>query len=238
MSLGGSALVGGVVFAKELWHYWKPRKVGVYGPTMVGKTTLDRYMTTPGEMEEIQLSDRTKHFKVPGINRFLLPSATRKRVAWKGDKRVVYSADLAGEERFWNLWIDDMVARQVEAIVFLFDHRSALGGDPAVQSVGGFKFLVDAILHRQYRYRNLKSRWKGKKYAPKVIMLVANKADEWWDDQANVLWQQQRLGEHRMFDPFREDLVRLQKAGIPTKRGMMATKIGWNVENTMLELLS
>ena len=44
--------MGGMVFAKELWHYWKPRKVGVYGPTMVGKTTLDRYMTTPGEMKK------------------------------------------------------------------------------------------------------------------------------------------------------------------------------------------
>ena len=52
-ALGGSALVGGVVFAKELWHYWKPRKIGVYGPTMAGKTTLDRYMTTPGEMEKL-----------------------------------------------------------------------------------------------------------------------------------------------------------------------------------------
>tara|TARA_R100001463_G_scaffold76199_2_gene130192 strand:+ start:6570 stop:7286 length:717 start_codon:yes stop_codon:yes gene_type:complete len=238
MSLGGSALVGGVVFAKELYHYWKPRRVGVYGPTMVGKTTLDRYMTTPGEMEDIPLDERTKHFKVPGFNRFLLPGATRKRVSWKGDKRVVYSSDIAGEERFWNLWTDDMVARQVEAIIFLFDHRCTQGGDPAVQAVGGFKFLVDAIVHRQYRYRNLKSRWKGKRYVPKMVMLVANKADEWWDEQANILWQQQRLGEHRMFDPFREDLVRLQKAGVPTKRGMMATKIGWNVENTMLDLLS
>ena len=82
--MGGSALVGGVVFAKELYHYWKPRRVGVYGPTMVGKTTLDRYLTTPGEMEDIHLSERTKHFKVPGINRFLLPRPTRKRVAWTG----------------------------------------------------------------------------------------------------------------------------------------------------------
>ena len=238
MSLGGSALVGGVVFAKEFYHYWKPRRVGVYGPTMVGKTTLDRYMTTPGEMEEIPLSERTKHFKVPGINRFLLPNPTRKRVAWKGDKRVVYSSDIAGEERFWNLWIDDMVNRQVEAIIFLFDNRTTLGGDSAVQAVGGFKFLVDSILHRQYRYRNFRSRLRGKKYVPKTIMLVANKADEWWDEQANILWQQQRLGEHKMFDPFRDDLVRLQKAGVPTKRGMMATRIGWNVENTMMELLS
>jgi hypothetical protein len=236
--MGGSALVGGVVFAKELYHYWKPRRVGVYGPSMVGKTTLDRYMTTPGEMEEILLSDRTKHFKVPGINRFLLPRPSRKRVGWKGDKRVVYSADIAGEERFWNLWVDDMVNRQVESVIFLFDHRASIGGDSAIQAIGGFKYLVDAILHRQYRYRTVRSRMRGKKYVPKIIMLVANKADEWWDESANVLWQQQRLGEHTIFNPFREDLIRLQKAGIPTKRGMMATKIGWNVENTMMELLT
>ena len=236
--MGGSALVGGVVFAKELYHYWKPRRVGIYGPSMVGKTTLDRYMTTPGEMEEILLSDRTKHFKVPGINRFLLPRPSRKRVGWKGDKRVVYSADIAGEERFWNLWVDDMVNRQVESVIFLFDHRASIGGDSAIQAIGGFKYLVDAILHRQYRYRTVRSRIRGKKYVPKIIMLVANKADEWWDESANVLWQQQRLGEHTIFNPFREDLIRLQKAGIPTKRGMMATKIGWNVENTMMELLT
>jgi hypothetical protein len=236
--MGGSALVGGVVFAKELYHYWKPRRVGIYGPSMVGKTTLDRYMTTPGEMEEILLSDRTKHFKVPGINRFLLPRPSRKRVGWKGDKRVVYSADIAGEERFWNLWVDDMVNRQVESVIFLFDHRASIGGDSAIQAIGGFKYLVDAILHRQYRYRTVRSRMRGKKYVPKIIMLVANKADEWWDESANVLWQQQRLGEHTIFNPFREDLIRLQKAGIPTKRGMMATKIGWNVENTMMELLT
>ena len=73
---------------------------------------------------------------MPGINRFLLPNPTRKRVAWKGDKRVVYSSDIAGEKEFWNLWIDDMVNRQVEAIIFLFDNRTTLGGDSAVQAVG------------------------------------------------------------------------------------------------------
>jgi len=236
--LGGSALVGGMVFAKELWHYWKPRKVGIYGPTLVGKTTLDRYMTTPGEMEEISEEERTTHLKIPGINHFLLPRPSRKRVSWKGDNRVVYSSDLGGEERFWNLWADDMVNRKVEAIIFMFDNRSHDGGDPAIQAVGGFKYLVDAVLFRQYRYRNIRSWLRGKRYCPKIIMLVANKADQWWDDQANVLWQQQRLGEHNIFDPFREDLVRLQKGGIPTKRSMMATRIGWNVENTMLDLLS
>jgi len=234
----GSALVGGMVFAKELYHYWIPRRVGIYGPTMVGKTTLDRYMTTPGEMEHLSDEERTKHTRMPGLNRFFLPRPTRKRVSWKGDKRVVYSADIGGEERFWNLWVDDMVNRRVETVVFMFDYRCFEGGDAAIQAVGGFKYLCDAIIYRQYRYRKLKSWLKGKKYTPKCIMLVANKADKWWDDSANVLWQQQRLGEHKVFDPFRDDLIRLQKAGIPTKRSMMATRIGWNVENTMLDLLN
>jgi hypothetical protein len=232
----GSALVGGIVFARELYHYWIPRRVGVYGPPLAGKTTLDNFLTTPGEMEEIPLEQRTSHTKVLG--KFLLPRPSRKRVKYKGETRVIHSADLGGEQRFWNLWIDDMVNRGVEAVVFMFDDRANAGGSTTVDAVGGFKFLVDALIYRQYRYRNMRSWLRGKKYVPKVILLVANKADKWWDEQANTLWQQQRLGEHHIFDPFREDLVRLQKAGIPTRRGMMATRIGWNVENTMVDLLS
>ena len=69
-------------------------------------------------------------------------------------------------------------------------------------------------------------------------MLDANKADRFFDKKAAELWQQGRIGEHKIFDPFREDLVRLQKAGVPSSRSMMATRIGWNVENTMVDLLS
>jgi len=235
-AIAGSALVGGMVWAKELWNYWKPRKVGIYGPSMVGKTTLDRYMTTPGEMEPIAEEDRTSHFRMLG--KHLLPRPSRKRVRWKGDTRVIYSSDIGGEERFWSLWIDDMVHRQVESVVFMFDERSLRGGDDAIQAVGGFKYLVDSIINKQYRYRKFSTWWKGKKYMPKNIMLVANKADKWWDDNASILWQQDRIGEHKVFDPFRPDLIRLQKAGIPTRRSFMATRIGWQVETTLIDLLS
>ena len=232
----GSALVGAAVFGQNLYHAWRPRRVGIYGAGLVGKTTLDRYMTTPGEMEEISLDARTKHTRLLG--RFLLPKATRKRVSWKGQKRVVYSSDLGGEERFWNLWIDDMVNRNVEAVVYMFDERAFSGGDEAIKQIGGFKFLVDCLVNRQYRYRNFRSRWRGKNYVPKLVMLVANKADRFFDDDAAVLWQQDRIGEHKIFDPFRDDLIRLQKAGIPTRRSFMATRIGWNVEPTMIDLLT
>ena len=232
----GSALVGAAVFGQNLYHAWRPRRVGVYGASLVGKTTLDRYMTTPGEMEEIPLDARTSHTRLLG--RFLLPKATRKRVSWKGQKRVVYSSDVGGEERFWNLWIDDMVNRSVEAVVYMFDERAFSGGEEAIKQIGGFKFLVDCLVNRQYRYRNLRARWRGKKYTPKLVMLVANKADRFFDENAAILWQQDRIGEHKIFDPFRDDLIRLQKAGIPTRRSFMATRIGWNVEPTMIDLLT
>jgi hypothetical protein len=232
----GSALVGVMVWGQALYNSWRPRRVGIYGAGMVGKTTLDRFMTTPGEMEDISEEERTMHRKMLG--KYKMPKPTRKRVSWKGHKRVVYSSDVGGQERFWNLWIDDMVNRQVEAVVYMFDDRAFKGGNDALQQIAGFKFLVDAILNRQYRYRNWKARRKGKKYMPKLIMLVANKADRFFDDTAAMLWQQDRIGEHKIFDPFRDDLIRLQRGGIPTRRSFMATRIGWNVENTMVDLLT
>ena len=235
---GGTALVGAAMWGQNLYNSYKPRKVGVYGAPMVGKTTLDRYLTTPGEMEEISEEDRTIHKRILKLGKYRMPKPTRKRVSWQGEKRVVYSSDIGGQERFWNLWIEDMVTRGVEAIVYMFDDRAFKGGDDAVQQIAGFRYLVDCLIKREYRYRSLWSRFRGRKYHPRVIMLVANKADRFFDETASKLWHDGRIGEHKIFDPFRDDLIRLQKAGIPTRRSFMATRIGWNVEKTMVSLLT
>ena len=173
----GTALVGAAMWGQHLYNSYKPRKVGIYGAPMVGKTTLDRYMTTPGEMEEISEEDRTIH-------------------------------------------------------------RAFKGGDEGLQQIAGFRYLVDCLVNRNYRYRSFWSRFKGRKYFPRMVMLVGNKADRFFDETASKLWHDGRIGEHKIFDPFRDDLIRLQKAGIPTKRSFMATRIGWNVEITMIDLLT
>ena len=232
-AMAGSALVGAALWGQQICNNWKSRRVGIYGASMVGKTTLDRYMTTPGEMEEIPIDERTDHFKI--LTRYVLPRPTRKRLRYKGERRVVHSADVGGEDRFWNLWIDDMVARQCEYVVFMFDDRAFAG--QGIDQIGGFRFLVDSLIQRQYRYRNVKSWWKGKKYSPRLVLLVANKADRFFDKKAAQLWQEGRIAEHKIFDPFRDDLIRLQKAGIPTQRNFMATRIGWNVEQALMDMI-
>ena len=232
----GSVLVGAAIWGQNIYNSWRPRKIGIYGSSMVGKTTLDRYMTTPGEMEDIPDEERTRHFKL--LTKYLLPKPTRKRITWEGQKRLVHSADIGGEQKYWNLWIEDMVSRQCEAVVYMFDDRAFKGGKEGLDQVAGFTFLVDVLTTKNWRYRNFKSRWRGRKYSPKVIMLVANKADRYFDKKAAMLWPQGRIGEHQIFDPFRDDLIRLQKAGLKSKRSFMATRIGWNVEPTFVELLT
>ena len=235
---GGSALGGAAIWGQQLYNYWKPRRVGIYGPTLVGKTTLDQYMTTPGEMADIPEEMRTVHPKRLLKSGYVLPRPTRKRVRWKGEKRVIHSADIGGQQRFWNLWTDDMVDRQCEVVAFMLDERTLNGGSGAVDCIGGFDFLTDAIVNQRWSYRRLVTRLKGRKYRPKLVVVIANKADKWWDDQANVLWQQQRLREHRIFDALRPSMIRLQKAGIPSRVSMMATRIGCNVETTLIDMLS
>ena len=222
MAIGGSVLMAAVVFGNDLYNYMKPRRLGIYGPTMVGKTTLDRFMTTPGEMADVE--ERTTHSERLLGSGHVLPNPTRKRIRYKGEKRVIHSSDLGGQQRFWNLWIDDRA-------------QSGNGSD-TIDAVGGLEYLVDALIERRWKYRSLKSRWKGQKYAPKQIWVVANKADTWWDQQANILWQSQRLREHPIFNPYRPAMVKLQKAGIPCRVSMMATKIGWNVEQTLVDMLT
>jgi len=186
MAIGGSVLMGAIVFGRDLYNYMKPRKIGVYGPTMVGKTTLDRFMTTPGEMEDIE--ERTTHSERLLGSGHSLPHPTRKRIRYKGEKRVVHSSDIGGQQRFWNLWIDDMVERQVEIVIFMMDQRAQGGnGADTIDAVGGLEYLVDALIDRRWKYRSLKSRWRGQKYAPKQVWIVANKADLWWDQKANIL---------------------------------------------------
>ena len=75
-------------------------------------------------------------------------------------------------------------------------------------------------------------------YKPKIIGLIANKADLWVDDHWRSLYTSQRIGEHPIYDPFRADLVRLQRhLMIPTLKRSCSALRNWNVERVVWDLL-
>ena len=84
---------------------------GVYGATMVGKTTLNHQLRTRGEVPEIKK-------RTVGLHR-----ASRKTIKIEGETHTVKSADVGGESFYWKEWIADMKRRKVNYIIFMIDHR-------------------------------------------------------------------------------------------------------------------
>ena len=68
-----------------------------------------------------------------------------------------------------------------------------------VEAVAGFEYLVNNITKKEIsRQISRKARKKVKKYRPKVICLMINKMDNWWDEEARQLHHYGLLREHRI----------------------------------------
>ena len=78
---------------------------GVYGATMVGKTTLSHQLRTRGEVP--QVNERTV-----GMHR-----ASRKNIKIDGNSHTIKSADIGGEAIYWKEWAKDMQSRKVKYII-------------------------------------------------------------------------------------------------------------------------
>ena len=101
--------------------YIAPYRVGIYGPSMVGKTTLDQYLTVPGDIDPIPYEMRTAHAKADTATGYRNPRSTRKQVRLVKEKKPISTTDLAGDPMFRNLWIEDMFGRKVELVIFMVD---------------------------------------------------------------------------------------------------------------------
>jgi GTPase SAR1 family protein len=116
-TLGGflSVLAGFAVVCIEatVAFYKKVHAInfGIYGATMVGKTTLHHQLRTRGEVPEIR--NRTV-----GKQR-----ASRKTIKLDGDTHTLKTADMGGEAIYWREWMQDMKSRKVKYVIFVIDHR-------------------------------------------------------------------------------------------------------------------
>lgn len=241
----GAVAYGGILFLKSLWDKWKKHRFGVYGVYATGKTTLDTYLSIPGEIydpEEQEKSTQHPYDKKKG--QYTAPDPTLKKVKYSINERVavrtIQSTDLGGQSRYWPMWLRDMVNRDVEIVVFLIDHRHLID-KTNVEQLEAFNYVIDALVSRKYPMGSRRARKKGQKYSPRLFALVANKADMWLLNSDDPVWLERwktdQLDQHPIYDPFRHGLDRLRRAGIPNIKRSISALRGYDVEETIYDCL-
>jgi len=178
---------------------------GVYGATMVGKTTLSHQLRTRGEVH--QINERTV-----GLHR-----ATRKNIKIDGNSHTVKSADVGGEAIYWKEWEKDMRERRVKYIIFMIDHRH-LDSNSNLDHQLAWKFIVDSITSNTW------SNGKRKKDIdyPIAVGIWANKHDIW--GKKYPLEKEQPMDKHEIFEPFKYGMRKLNDKGIPCFKYIVSAK--------------
>lgn len=236
--IAGHFILGSISVAHALYRILKPYRVGIYGPSQTGKTTLDQYMTVPGDIDPIPIHFRTTHNLDPKTNRYKMPKVERKLLRWKKEKKAISNTDIAGQAQFRNLWVEDMFGRNVEVVIYMVDHRVLNNFQFRLDAVAGFEYLIDNILNvNRTKVISRKAKKRGKNYQPKLFCLMINKMDLWWDSNAENLWNLNLKKEHPIVLPFRNGLKRMRKAGIRADIHAISAQHGINVEGVMMHLI-
>jgi GTPase SAR1 family protein len=178
---------------------------GVYGATMVGKTTLSNQLRTRGEVP--QINERTV-----GLHR-----ASRKTVKIDGDSHTVRSADVGGEAIYWKEWVKDMQKRRVKYVIFMIDHRH-LDNSSNLDHQVAWKFLVDTICANTWPT----NRKKRDSDYPIAVGIWANKYDIWGEKYP--LKEGQTIDKHEIFEPFKYGMRQLNDKGIPCFKYIVSAK--------------
>ena len=232
----GHLLMGSAQVATYVYRLLKPHKVGIYGPTLAGKTTLDQYLTVPGDIDPIPIGMRTTHPVQHGS--FTMPRSTKKRVRWNGEKMPIISADIGGQQQYWNMWAEDLIKNHREIVFYVVDERVFGQSHRAAEAIAGFQYIVDIITDKKYPSTFSRSdKRKAKRWKPKVVCLLINKMDLWWNPEADAMWKAGLKRQYHAVIPFQNELRRLRRAGIPTNVEAIGAQFGLNVEKAIVDTI-
>jgi len=241
--LAGHIAILGYNTIRRVYRTFRPYKIGIYGPSMTGKTTLDQYLTVPGDIETIPEAFRTTH-PVDSYGRPILPKAHRKEIKWKKERHPISNSDIAGQSQFRNLWVDDMFGRKVNIVIFMIDNRADMTSvDYSPQftqeAVASMQYLVDNLTKRNVSKEISRKAKRASRsdYKPQIFCLLVNKMDRWWNPMAQNLWDHDLQREHPVVRPFREQLRVLRKAGIRAEVDAISAQTGMRVPQTFIGLL-
>jgi len=232
----GHLLLGSVQVASYVYRLLKPHRVGIYGPSMSGKTTLDQYLTVPGDIDPIPVELRTSHAVRDGS--FTMPRSTKKQVRYKGERTPITSSDIGGQQQYWGMWAEDIIENHRDIVFYVVDHRIMFSPHLLNEAVAGFQYIVDMVTDTKYPSTfSRKMKKKAKRWKPKVVCLVLNKMDIWWSPESDALWSMGLKRQYRMVLPFQDELRRLRRAGIPTNVEAISSQYGLNVERAIVDTI-
>jgi len=202
-----SLLTGFAVIVTEAVYAFYKRihavNFGVYGATMVGKTTLHHQLRTRGEVP--QINHRT-------VGR---GKASRKFLKLDGEGHTLKTSDIGGEAIYWKEWVNDIRERDVKYIIFMIDHRH-LDNDSNLDHQLAWKFLVDELVKNTWPDGKKK---KDGEY-PIAVGIWANKYDIWGEKYPT----KQSIDKHEIFEPFKYGMRKLNERGIPCFRYIVSAK--------------
>ena len=229
-----------IVVAHGIWRFlsgivsYVPVQISVIGASNTGKTTLDKQLTTQGEIRELGEGERTHHTK-GWLGTYKLPETTKKRVKSDGLAKTLVSRDLGGHIEYHSTWLRDMVDRNCNTVIVVVDHRHLVNPNN-VDNQTALGYLVNALQKKtKPKGLSLRGRWRWKNYAPRRVIVLANKADEWMDMDAHKEWEKGFIARHKIFDAFREDLHQLQSMYIPVYTDTISARYGWNVQDAIMK---
>ena len=132
------------------------------------------------------------------------------------------------------MWIQDMYKRRIQTLVIIIDQRHLIDYNNTENQVA-VSYIVDYLLKgKRPKGIGLIARFKARNWRPKRILILANKADLWLDEDGYSQWERGLISEHQIFEPFKESLYRLHKLHIPVRVDAISATVGWNVDDALM----
>lgn len=233
-----------IVVAHGFWRFFDKagtyvtHNIGVYGFSETGKSTLDRQLMTEGKVRPLGENERTHHRRSWLTRNHKMPTKQIHRVRSDGLHKTVVSRDIGGHKEYFPMWLRDMYQRRVKTLIIMIDHRHLLNPDNTSNQLA-LGYIVESLMTgKKPRGIGLIRRFKARKWRPSRIIILANKADEWMDEQGYSQWERGLISEHPIFAPFKEHLYQLQEMRIPTRVDAVSAMVGWNVEDAIMKGMS
>ena len=234
----------GIVVAHGFWRIFDKtgayvsHNIGVYGFTETGKTTLDSQLMTEGKVRPLGEGERTHHKKKLLSRHHKMPPNQVRRVRSDGLQKTIISRDIGGHKEYFPMWLRDMYERKIKTLIIMIDHRHITNPDDTSNQLA-FGYIVESLANGK-RPRGLGwiKRFRARKWRPRRIIVLANKADIWLDEEGYSQWERGLISEHPVFQPFKEHLYTLQELAIPTRVDAVSAMLGWNVEDAIMKGMS